>query len=307
MFAPGSRVVAAVSGGPDSVCLLNVLIRLRRLFRVDVACFHFDHRLRRDSDADAAYVRRLCGRLGIPFIGRRAQSRPGRGQSVEAWARTVRYESLVGVLEELGGGVAALGHTADDQAETVLLALLRGGGLEAVAAMTPVSRPFVRPLLEVTREETVAFCRALGLRPREDPMNRDPAYMRAAVRHRVIPQLERALGRNVRATLVRTASLLGRDAELLNQLSIEAERGAVMRNGPHTLISASALRDLPRPLSTRIARRALRALGAAPDAGHVESVVDLGGARPGRVVSLSAGLLARRERGYVRLSRPSPR
>jgi tRNA(Ile)-lysidine synthase len=307
MFTPGSRVVAAVSGGPDSVCLLNVLIRLRRLFHIDLACFHFDHRLRRDSDADAAYVRRLAGRLGVPFIGRRAQSRPGRGQSVEAWARTVRYEALVGVLEELGGGVAALGHTADDQAETVLLALLRGGGLEAVAAMTPVGRPFVRPLLEVTREETVAFCRALGLRPREDPMNRDPAYMRAAVRHRVIPQLERALGRNVRATLVRTASLLSRDAELLNQLALDAERDTVIRNGPHTLISASALRDLPRPLSTRIARRALRALGSAPEAGHVESVVNLGAAPPGRVVSLSAGLLARRERGYVRLSRPSPR
>lgn len=300
-------MVAAVSGGPDSVCLLNALIRLRRLFRIEVACFHFDHRLRRGSDADAAYVRRLAGRLGVPFVGRRAQSRPGRGQSVEAWARTVRYDALVGVLEELGGGVAALGHTADDQAETVLLALLRGGGLDAVAAMTPVARPFVRPLLEVTREETVAFCRALGLRPKEDPMNRDPSYMRVTVRHRIIPQLERALGRNVRATLVRTASLLGRDAELLNQLALEAERVAVVRNGAHTMISASALRDLPRPLSTRIARRALRALGAAPEAGHVESVVDLAAARPGRVVSLSAGLLARRERGYVRLSRPSPR
>lgn len=307
MFAAGTRVVAAVSGGPDSVCLLNALIRLRRLFRIDVACFHFDHRLRRGSAADAAYVRRLAGRLGVPFIGRQGQSRPERGQSVEAWARTVRYEALVGVLEELGGGVAALGHTADDQAETVLLALLRGGGLEAVAAMTPVGRPFVRPLLEVTREETVAFCRSLGLRPRDDPMNRDPAYMRAAVRHRVIPHLERALGRNVRATLVRTASLLGRDAALLNQLALEAEGDAVVRDGPHTLISGSALRDLPRPLSTRIVRRALRALGAVPEAGHVESVVDLGAARPGRVVSLSAGLLARREREYVRLSRPSPR
>jgi tRNA(Ile)-lysidine synthase len=307
MFTSGTRVLAAVSGGPDSVCLLHSLVRLQRLFRIDVACFHFDHRLREGSRSDAAYVRGQAKRLGIPFVLRQAHSRPGRGESVEAWARIVRYQALSQALEELGGGMAALGHTVDDQAETVLLALLRGGGLEAASGMAPVSRPYVRPLLEVTRDETVAFCRALGLRPREDPMNLDPAYLRVAVRGRVIPQLERALGRNVRSTLARTASILGRDAAFLEGLSLEAEGDAVVRNGGHTLLSVSALRDLPQSLSSRIARRAMLALGAVPDAGHVDSVVALATARPGQAVSLPSGLLARRERGYVRLSRPSPR
>src|SRR5439155_10648600 len=146
----------------------------------------------------------------------------GGGEAVEEWARAVRYEALGGGLEELGGGAAAVGHTADDQAETVMIALLRGGGLEAIAGMSPVGRPIVRPLLETTREETVAFCRALRLRPRRDPMNEDPSFMRVALRLRVIPGLERHLGRNVRETLARTADLLRLDAEFLDQLSTVA-------------------------------------------------------------------------------------
>jgi tRNA(Ile)-lysidine synthase len=307
MFVPGTRVLAAVSGGPDSMCLLHSLVRLRRLLRIEVVCFHFDHRLRQGSRSDAAYVREQARRLGVPFVLRWAESRPGRGESIEAWARTVRYQALLEVLEESGGGVAALGHTADDQAETVLLALLRGGGLEALSGMAPVSRPFVRPLLEVGRDETVAFCRSLGLRPREDPMNRDPAFMRVAIRRRVIPQLERALGRGVRATLVRTASLLARDAALLEELARKAERGVVVRDGDHTLLSAGTLRKLPPSLSGRIARRAMLGLGQVPEAAHVDAVVALASARPGRAISLPSGLLARRETEYVRLSRPSPR
>src|SRR5207245_3138756 len=197
MFEPGSRVVVACSGGPDSLCLLHAMVRLRRLFRLELACFYFDHALREGSTRDAAYVRGQARRLGIPVFERRASSRPARGESVEAWARTVRYAALKEVLEELGGGVAAVAHTADDQAETVLLALLRGGGLEALAGMPPVARPIIRPLLDVTREETVAFCRALGLRPRRDPMNEDPRFMRVSLRTRVIPDIERGLGRGV--------------------------------------------------------------------------------------------------------------
>src|SRR5207249_5238401 len=102
MFDPGSRVVVAVSGGPDSMCLLHSLVRLQVLFGIDVTCFHFDHRLRPGSKRDAAYVRGQAEKLGVPFVLREASSRPRRGESVEAWARTVRYEALAAVVEELG-------------------------------------------------------------------------------------------------------------------------------------------------------------------------------------------------------------
>lgn len=308
MFESGGRVVVACSGGPDSLCLLHSLVRLERLLRVHVTGFHFDHRLREGSEKDAAYVEGQCRKLGVPFVLREARSKPRRGESVEAWARTVRYEALNAVVEELGGAAAAVAHTADDQAETVLLALLKGGGLEAVSGMRPVTRPIVRPLLEVRRDETVAFCRALRLRPRDDPMNRDPAYLRVALRTRVVPLLEERLGRGVRQTLARTAALLAEDAEMLDAMATDAS-GAVVaeRSENGRLLRVGPLRDLPRPLAARVVRREMRSLGVLPDSAAIDAVLGLAAGRPGRRSNLPGGLSARREREYVRLSRPFPR
>jgi tRNA(Ile)-lysidine synthase len=282
------------------------LVRLRRLLRIEVVCFHFDHRLRKGSERDAAYARRQAGRLGVPFVLRVAGSKPRKGESVEAWARVARYTELLEVAEELGAE-AAVGHTADDQAETVLLALLRGGGLESVAAMKPVSRPIVRPLLEVTRDETVAFCNALRLRPRKDPMNEDPRFMRVALRRRGIPALEKAVGRGVKGSLIRTAALLRTDADFLEELAEKAGRDVVEGDGDDVLVRTDALAGLPPALAGRVIKRALFALGTVPEMAHVEAVLGLATARPGASVSLPGALKAKREREYVRLSRTSPR
>lgn len=316
MVEPGRTVVVAVSGGADSLCLLHAMVRLRRLLRVRVACFHFDHRLRAGSERDAAYVRGQARRLGVPFVLRRADSGPARGESVEAWARTARYQALFEVVEETTAVAAAVGHTADDQAETVLMALLRGGGLEALTGMEPVSPPVVRPLLGVSRAETEAFCRALRLRPRIDPMNDDPSYLRVAIRRDILPLVSERAGRDVRQAVVRTAGLLRQDARLLERLASEAAEAVVVRDpGPPSgppegppvrRLRAEALAALPRPLAGRVVREALLDLGCVPEAAHVAAVLDLAGNRTGARATLPGGLLARRETGYVALSRPSP-
>ncbi len=306
MFEPGSTAVVAVSGGPDSVCLLHALVRARRLLGIGaLVAFHFDHRLRAGSGVDARSAGRRAAALGVPFVVRTATSAPARGESVEAWARTARYAALAEVREEFGANVAAVGHTSDDQAETVLLALLRGGGLESLAGMRPVTNGVVRPLLDVTRAQTVDFCRALGLRPRRDPMNEDPAYLRAAIRTGALPALEAAVGRSVRPTLVRTASLLREDADLLAATAREAEPAVVRVDAGGVRLRVDALISLPGPIGARVVRRAMRDAGVLPEASHVESVLALASGRPGRRVVLPGRVVARREREYVSLSIPA--
>jgi tRNA(Ile)-lysidine synthase len=317
MFVPGDRVLVACSGGPDSTCLLHALHRLQRLFRFRLAVFHFDHRLRPDSARDARHVARQAEALGLPLVLREAVDAPQRGQSVEAWARLARYGALTTAATELGADRAALGHTLDDQAETVLLGLVRGGGLEAVAGMPPVASvpplgfPAARPLVETPRADVVAFNRVLRLRSRQDPTNRDPRFLRNRIRLEVLPALERGLDRNIRTTLARVAEHVREDADYLEGLaSAQAKRITDVRDDEIRLDPA-ALAQLPRPIAARVVRQALRLAGAMGGAwggdvgaAHITGVLDLAAGSPRRRLDLP-GLVAERRSGYVRIARVS--
>jgi tRNA(Ile)-lysidine synthase len=305
MFLPGDDVLVAVSGGPDSLCLLHSLHRLRRLLRIRLQVFHYDHRLRRDSAADAAYVRRIADRLGLAFHLVVADSKPPRGESIEAWARGVRLRAQHAVALDLGTRRIAEGHTVDDQAETLLLALIRGGGLPSMTGIRPTLGYEVQPLLDVTRDEVESFCRALRLRPRMDPTNRDTRFQRNAVRLRVLPAIERAVGRDVRPTLARTATLLRADEEELRRQASAATDEIVEESADGIEIEATALTTLSPALAGRVVRQAMLTAGVVPTEEAIEGVVDLAEGRPGRRRDLPDGLKARRERRYVLLSRSS--
>jgi tRNA(Ile)-lysidine synthase len=179
--------------------------------------------------------------------------------------------------------------------------------------MPPLGLTGVRPLLETTRDEVEAFCRSLRLRPRRDPTNRDPRFLRNRLRHEVLPLLERRLDRGVKATVARTAANVREDASFLEALASAAARDAVTVDDVEVRIDASALAALPPPVATRVVLQALRLASAvggewAPDPGaaHVRGVVDLASGRPGRRLDLPGRLLAVRAREYVRLVRASP-
>lgn len=313
MFEPGDTVLVCVSGGPDSVCLLESLVRLRRLFRIRLEVVHVDHRLRAGSAADATYVKRLAARHALAFHLWVADGAPATGESVESWASARRSEAVNDLRREIGVFVVAEGHTLDDQAETVLLNLVRGTGLDGLAGIWPVlgERPessSVQPLLDVTRAEVEAACRSLGLRPRRDPMNEDRRYLRAAIRHDVLPMLATLTGRDVQATLARTAAVLHADRlELLRQASIE-ERSIVDHRDGEVRFDAGALAALPPSLGARVVRTALWRLADGDDEvatwtrDAVHAVLDLAAGRPGRRRDLPGGHTARRDRNSVRVS-----
>ncbi len=206
LLPEGGRVLVGVSGGPDSTCLLLTLAALRRSLRFELHAAHFDHRLRgqRAATREARFVRSLTDALGVPLhCGAgdvRAHARAGR-LSLEEAARELRYRFLAEAAHEAGCQAVAVGHTRDDQAETVLLHLLRGSGLRGLAAMAasaawPLSGGhdaprLVRPLLGLSRTDTEACSREAGIKPVQDPSNRSTAHLRNRIRRELLPLLRR--------------------------------------------------------------------------------------------------------------------
>ncbi|HET9314553.1 MAG TPA: tRNA lysidine(34) synthetase TilS, partial [Vicinamibacteria bacterium] len=182
----GQSLVSGLSGGADSVALLHALVTAGRERSVGVIAAHLDHQLRADSAADARFCQDLCDRLGVPLRTGRADVaiRAGReGDGIEQAARIERRAFLRRVQAQTGARAIVLAHTRDDQAETVLLRLFRGSGRVGLGAMRARTRHLLRPLLDVTRADVIAYLEAHGLAWREDPSNQDLRYARNRVRH----------------------------------------------------------------------------------------------------------------------------
>ena len=305
----GDRVLAMVSGGPDSVCLLYSLWHLRRLLKIRVEVFHFDHRLRPDSEADGAYVRRVTERLGVPFHLREADDEPKKGESVEAWARLRRLQAANGVRREIGANFMAEGHTLDDQAETVLLNLVRGSGIEGLSGIDPGDRGsrWIQPLIDVSRADVEAFCRALHLRPRRDPMNRDRRHLRVAIRLDVLPTIERATGRGARSTLARTADNLRAARDELYVATLRAAEDVTDSIDGEIRFDADKLRALTPAMAARVIRSEIYTTLAIMEvpwsSAAIDAVLDLANGRPGRRRDLPNGRTARRDRTHVIVTR----
>jgi len=188
VILPGETVLVACSGGPDSTALLDALARLAPPRGWHLAVAHVDHGLRPGSASDAEVVAALASARGLDFRALRVQVEPGG--SVQDHARVARHRALRAEAARVGAAVIALGHTADDQAETVLMRLLAGASPAGLPAMAGRERGLVRPLLRVWRDATIAYCAALAIVPLTDPSNADRRFLRSRVRLEVIPALE---------------------------------------------------------------------------------------------------------------------
>src|SRR5207245_556021 len=205
MLAGGETVLVAVSGGADSVALLHLLQSLAAEWQLRLHVLHVDHQLRADSAADADFVRALGVRLGVPVDV--ATVTVDRRGSLEDSARSARYAALETSAARIGAERIALGHTADDQAETVLMRLVQGAGVRGLSGVPPVRGRIIRPLIALRRSALEAELRRAGLSWVEDPTNRDPKFLRNRIRHELLPLLSDSYNPEIAAALVRMAAL----------------------------------------------------------------------------------------------------
>jgi tRNA(Ile)-lysidine synthase len=298
LLPPEAPAVAMLSGGRDSICLVDLLARL--LGAEAVTALHVNYGLRDDSDADEAHCTAVCTQLGVKLALERPRRPEGPG-NLQSWARDTRYAAAAQLA--LGrGAVIATGHTADDQVETILYRLASSPSRRALLGMRPRDGSLVRPLLAFSREQTTAYCEERGLEWRDDPTNSGEAYARNRVRHRLLPSLAEihpAAARNV----LRTAELLRDEAEVLDAL-VDAELGGSNGSDRGTIELRRLVELAPALRRLVVQRLADRAAGrpVAGAANHADEVAAL--RRTGTaMLDLGGGVRAVVERGVLRAER----
>jgi tRNA(Ile)-lysidine synthase len=320
LFARDRPLVAMLSGGRDSTCLLDVAVAL--LGAPAVSALHVNYGLRECSDADERHCQALCAQLGVELevvrserssprrpLSAHAEAAPARevappgasSGNLQAWARELRYAQAARIAGERDALIAT-GHTASDQVETILYRLAASPGRRALQGMVASEGRLIRPLLSVTREQTAAYCEARGLRWREDESNDDERFARARVRNALVPAL-RAVHPAAEANVLRTASLLREETELLDGLVADELAG-------RSSVAIARLRELPAALARMVVVRLAEDAtgGYVPQAGdRVQEILALA-ARGGRAelhVGGQAGAVI--DRGRLEMVRLEPR
>ena len=265
----GDCALVAVSGGADSLALAYALIKEAPELAISLIAVTVDHQLQSGSADQAVKVQNELKAMGYQeVIIEKVKVKEQSG--LEADARTARYAALDGIAHAYGATQIFLGHTRDDQAETVLLGLARGSGTRSLSGMAVVNGKYARPFLQLTREQTVLACKEAKLNPWSDPHNENENFSRVRVRNKVLPVMESEIGPGIAAALSRSAAILRDDADALDEMA-----QAVISQVDLKDLDCAALAELPRAIRSRVLRAAIYAAGApggSLSADHLASV-----------------------------------
>jgi tRNA(Ile)-lysidine synthase len=313
LLSPEDRVLVAVSGGPDSVCLLSALHALAGALDLTLHVAHLDHMFRGEESAnEARFVARLAEKLGIPSTIEKLDVPAfcrARGVSPQAGARETRYAFLSEVARATGASRIATGHTATDQAETFLMRILRGAGVSGLAAIPPKRDDVIRPLLEVTREEVLDYLRSNDLPFMSDSSNAKPLYTRNRIRMDVLPVLKRFNPRIIKA-LASAASLLRDEDEAMETHSAALASEILSREKDAVVLRKTEFNALQPALRRRLFRKTAALAGADPSGLSSvqidEALAFMTEARTGRTMLLPRGLTIEREYGAFVINRAAP-
>lgn len=302
-YEAGDKVLVAVSGGADSLALAHALSIESKEFAITVIGVTIDHQLQEHSEIQADKVKEQLATFGVDCLIKKVNVDLKNG--LEASARTARYKALTEVAEQVNAVAIFLGHTRDDQAETVLLGLARGSGTRSLSGMAHHSGLYVRPLLEVTRIQSEAYCAQMQLQYWNDPHNQNSEFSRVRVRNEVLPLLEKTIGPGIAQALTRSAQLLRDDSDALDHWARREEIHLDLSD-----LDCAHLETLPRAIRTRVLRAAIYAAGA--PAGmvsmeHVSAVEALISAWSGQsALNLPGGVKVERISGRLSLLQHRP-
>ncbi|MCT4604618.1 MAG: tRNA lysidine(34) synthetase TilS [Marinisporobacter sp.] len=262
MFQKGDGIVIGVSGGPDSMTLLHLFYRIREEYDLNLYAVHLNHQFRgKEADADAEYVRRFCENIGVKafmFSENIALYSRERGITFEESGRERRYKLFHEVMKDMGASKIAVAQNLDDQAETLLMRLMRGSGIEGLSAIDYVrDRKVIRPILDITREEIESYCREYDLHPRIDQTNLEAVYTRNRIRLELIPYIEKHFNRNIKEVLARTTNLIREDKDFLNLSAQESYRKLVKKENLEIIIRKKDFERQHIAIKKRILRKAI--------------------------------------------------
>jgi tRNA(Ile)-lysidine synthase len=252
----GDKVLVAVSGGADSLALASAVLKESKEFAITPIAVTIDHQLQSESGAQAAKVESQLKEMGYgKVICKKVVVTTESG--LEAGARDARYQALSACASQEKATKVFLGHTRDDQAETVLLGLARGSGTRSLSGMASENGIYIRPLLQITRDQTVAACKEINIEPWNDPHNGNTEFSRVRVRTEVLPIMEAKLGPGIAAALSRSASILRDDADALDEIAQQ-----VISEVDLASLDCQQLETLPRAIRSRVLRAGIYAAGA---------------------------------------------
>ncbi|HIR77080.1 MAG TPA: tRNA lysidine(34) synthetase TilS [Candidatus Choladousia intestinipullorum] len=312
MIGPGMRILAGISGGADSVCLLLVLSEYRKIVPFHLTAVHVEHGIRgKESLEDAAFTGRLCGRLGVDFVLEQTdvpELAKQRQTSLEETARSERYRIFEKVRRERGAERIAVAHNRNDQAETVLWNLVRGSGLKGLGGMRPVRDRIIRPLLFTEREQIEQIVLSAGLTWRTDRTNLEQEYTRNRIRLSVLPQMERELNSRAVLHIAQASEKLQDVWEYLDRVSSAASKRCIVKEKAGVSIQLEPFRKEDALIRRELIRRALEMCsGSLKNIGsvHLETLSSLALMDCGKRADLPGGVMAVREKDTLRLVRKS--
>jgi tRNA(Ile)-lysidine synthase len=279
----GEGVVVGISGGPDSVCLLHVLHSLSLQLNLKLYAVHINHMLRgKEADEDENYVKGLCTKLGIPLFSESfdvARISKEKGVSTEEVGREIRYKFFYRIASEVGASIIAVAHNKNDQAETVLMNIIRGSGLDGLKGIEYKRDMVIRPLLDIERKDIEYYCTQHNLKPRLDSSNLESVYTRNKVRLDLIPRIESLFEVNITSSICKMSALIKDDIDFITNAALEHYEGCLRSAGKEEIrLDLAMLKRYHAAMQKRVVRQAVKSLKGdlrGIESIHVQHTVDL--------------------------------